>query len=144
MRRSIRSRFRRLAICDKGVAALEFAIIFPLLLAIILSMYDIARSVHLNIRLAEAARLGAEYALRAPSDDVGISNTIMDALPGWTDVAIDPVERSCICPASGPASCSSTCSHAMQRYLTIRVSKGIDRLLIGPSAARGEITVRLR
>lgn len=132
------------AIGDKGVAALEFALLFPLLMAIILSMYDIGRAVHLNIRLAEAARLGAEYGVRAPSDDAGITSTVTNALPGWTGVVVDPVERSCVCPGSGPALCSSSCSVPMTRYLKVRVSKGLDRLLIGPSTAAGEITVQLR
>ncbi|WP_323810832.1 TadE/TadG family type IV pilus assembly protein [Sphingobium baderi] len=132
------------AIGDKGIAALEFALLFPLLLAIILSIYDIGRAVHFNIRLAEAARLGAEYGLRAPSDDAGVANTVMNTLPGWTGVTVDPVERSCVCPGSGPALCSSSCPVPMTRYLKVRVSKPLERLLIGPSTATGETTVRLR
>ena len=144
MKRPAKRRMGKAVIGDRGVAALEFAILFPLLLTIILSMYDIGRAVHLNIRLAEAARLGPEYGLRAPSDDAGITSTVMNALPGWTAVTIDPVERSCVCPGSGPALCSSSCPVPMTRYLKVRVSKGLDRLLIGPSTAAGEITVQLR
>lgn len=46
---------------DRGQALLEFALVAPLLLILIIGLFDIGRLVYINNALAEAAREGARF-----------------------------------------------------------------------------------
>lgn len=52
----------------RGVAALEFAIVLPILVTILLGTTDFGRFAHSSIAIANAARSGAAYASMNPYD----------------------------------------------------------------------------
>jgi Flp pilus assembly protein TadG len=83
--------FRRSALtirCDRrGIAALEFALIAPVLLLLLLGAYDIGSAVQQRLVLQGALRAGARYAISFPDRNDGIVAAMQQAYPStWTGV----------------------------------------------------------
>lgn len=85
---SLRPRRRRVAASTRrGLAALEFAIVLPLLITILLGATDFGRFSHSRIAVVNAARCGAAYASINPYDstnpaawNAGVKNAVTDEL----------------------------------------------------------------
>jgi Flp pilus assembly protein TadG len=61
MIRSLFSRFRRFARCERGASAVEFAFLAPVLIYLAIGMIDVGRYAYYSILAANAARAGAQY-----------------------------------------------------------------------------------
>lgn len=79
----------------RGVAAIEFAIVLPILLTILLGATDFGRFSHSRIAIANAARCGAAYASTNPYDSsnqsawrTGVAQAVTNELSGAA--AFDP------------------------------------------------------
>jgi Flp pilus assembly protein TadG len=100
----------RMALRDKhGVAALEFAIVAPVLIAMALSAYDIGNAVQQRMLLQQALRAGGQYAVSFPVqtnidgslDTNDIAQAVNQALPtGW--LPQNPTVTFSPNPGSGP------------------------------------------
>ena len=130
----------------RGVAALEFAAILPVLAVTLMSLIDLGSAIQQSIRLEAAARAGAQHAMATPSDQAGIANAVRAALPGWTDLTVAPAAMTCVCPGTGPTGCASTtCAVALERYVSISVTRSFTGLLLtGLTTLRGDMTLRIR
>jgi pilus assembly protein CpaE len=64
-----------------GVAAAEFALIAPIMLTLLLGVYDIGNAIQQRLQLELVVRAGAQYALSWPDQTSGIEATITAALP---------------------------------------------------------------
>ena len=63
--------------------------VVPAILVILLGTFDVGNYVLQQTKLAEAANIGAQYAISYPLDTAGITSVVQTALPpAWTDVAI--------------------------------------------------------
>jgi Flp pilus assembly protein TadG len=140
--------FRRLlGVCrDRhGVAALEFAVILPVLALTLMSVIDLGSAIQQTLRLEAAARSGAQYATFTPTDQVGIENAVRSALSGWSNITVQPAIMSCVCPGSGGASCTSTCALGLERYVSIVVTRSFSALLVtNLTTLQGDMTLRIR
>lgn len=67
-----------------GIAAVEFAIVLPFLVILLLGVVDLARAIQAKIILLNISREGANLASRGTADLSGSSQTIMDALAAST------------------------------------------------------------
>ena len=95
----------------RGIAALEFALVAPLLLLMILTTYDVATAMWRTTRLELAARTGAQYAFAKPQDSAGIRSAAMSQLAGWSDVAVASTTMACRCDDGAAVSCATgTCT----------------------------------
>lgn len=81
----------------RGVAALEFAIVLPILLTILLGATDFGRFSHSRIAIVNAARCGAAYASLNPHDssnpaawNAGVKKAVTDELS--ESPAFDPAK----------------------------------------------------
>jgi Flp pilus assembly protein TadG len=139
-------RFRRLACDRRGVAAVEFAVILPVLAVALMGTIDLGSAIQQALRLEAAARAGAQYAMSTPTDQAGIESAVRNALTGWDDVTVQPAAMSCVCPGSGAVSCSSTtCGAALQRYVSIVVTRSFSGLLLADlTILQGDMTLRIR
>lgn len=81
---------------DRGAAAVEAALVLPLLLMIVFGIIDIGRMVNAQLRVTEAAREGAR-ALALGANPQARVQTVMGAP---TDVSID---SDCDAPATDDA-----------------------------------------
>jgi hypothetical protein len=111
------------ALGRRGVAAMELALVMPLLLLTLVFAIDLGGALEQSIRLENAARNGAQYALSYPSDAAGIREQVRQSLPGWDDVQIDNPVLRCICPGNRAVNCGNeeTCPTFTERYITISV-----------------------
>jgi Flp pilus assembly protein TadG len=108
---------------DRGAAAVEFAIIFPLLFLILAGIIDFGRAFFTEIQLANAAREGARTAVLmpsppnpAPSVSASISARVSAAAPGMS-------------PSITPAVCASGASGDA----TVEVSTPFQWILLRPA-----------
>lgn len=81
MRRRPRLLPRRAA---RGIAAVEFAIVLPLLAVLLFMVVDLSRAIQAKIILLNISREGANLASRATSDLSGSGQSIMNALAAST------------------------------------------------------------
>lgn len=130
----------------KGVAALEFAVILPVLAIILMGIIDLGRAIEQSLRLEAAARAGAQYAMFAPTDLAGIANAVRGALPGWGDIVVPTPALSCVCPGTGAVACATTsCTTGVEQYVSIAVTRSFDGLLLkNLTTLRGDMTLRIR
>ena len=89
---------------DRGAAAVEFALLLPLLLLIVFGIVDFGRAINAQITLTQAAREGARalalgqatYQTRADAAAIGLSGVTVTDLPDSNGVTGCP-------PGSGQA-----------------------------------------
>jgi Flp pilus assembly protein TadG len=140
LRRSIQAFFRDRA----GVATLEFTIFAPILLLMALGTYDVSRAMHDTMRLETAARVGVEYALRAPSDSAGIQNAALNTLQAVNGAVVNPAVMTCSCPGVAEGPCGAPCT-GMKRYISLVVQENFTGVLIKSiTVLHGNATARLR
>ena len=97
-----------------GVSAIEFAFVAPFLCALLLGIADFGIGFRDQMEVGNAARAGAEYAIKKGWDSTSIQNAITHAttLSGLT--ANPAPTQTCGCPSSTlgvvAATCGVTCS----------------------------------
>jgi Flp pilus assembly protein TadG len=75
----------------RGQGLVEFALILPVLLLIMLAILDFGRAIYAYSVVSNCAREGARYASVAPDDTAGILNTARGA-----GIALDPAQLSVV------------------------------------------------
>jgi hypothetical protein len=111
---NIRNTLGRLRRDQRGVSALEFAIMAPITLTLMLGAYDFGNAAQQQIDLQEAVRSGGAYALNHPTDVSGIQSIVQNSLPtGWTLTntgGVAAVACSCLNPTDGSVTSLSECN----------------------------------
>ncbi len=99
---------------DRGAAAVEFALVLPILLVLVFGIIDFGRAYMAQISLTQAAREGARLsALGRPSGEV--TSRVQDAAQPLTGVAVSPGG----CPATPGLTDRTTVTATLQfQYLT--------------------------
>lgn len=64
---------------DEGAAAVELALLLPLLLTILLGILGFGRAFHTQLELSNAAQEGARYMVFSPSASVGTAQGVVVA-----------------------------------------------------------------
>lgn len=124
----------RTAIRDRrGVAAIEFAIMVPILSLMVVSVTDIGLAVYRKMQVEDAAQAGAQYAILHGFDTNGISSavtsatnsTAMTASPGPvqfygcpTSTGVSVVSAGTVCTGGAQAGTYATVS-AQATYNTL-------------------------
>lgn len=164
---------RFLARRDRGVSALEFALVMPLVMLIMVAVADFGNALQQAIRLESAARAGAQVAFTHPGDTqynnndpnaTLVTNTVLASLSGWPQaqsctngegngVCVTYVSW-CQCPQTGGAAgtsfaydCSSNTPPCedFERYASVTVTRNYSPLLVVPiSTLRGNVEIRVR
>jgi len=124
MANRITSLFRR---DRRGVAALEFALIAPVMIILLAGTANIGLAVDHAINLSNAARAGAQYVIAVPSDTAGARAAAQAVLPGAT---VTVGAMVCTCPVTGSSSggptvaCNvTTCTTGLTRSVTVTVTR---------------------
>jgi len=99
----------RLCRCREGVSAVEFGMIAPAMIVLLAGLVDLAGAMQQTIRLENAARAGAQYAMSFPGDTAGIIAATAAAV-GGTGATVAVVPAFCACPGGSTAtvSCEGT------------------------------------
>ena len=127
MRTKLRILSRRLEALrsgDRGTFAIEHALVMPFLLLLLSGAIDLGYALNQSSSLSGAARAGAQYAMRFPSDADGIKDVVTKA------VSYDPAsltvtsKLTCECQDGTAVACSDSCGGtAPLAYVTVNVSK---------------------
>jgi Flp pilus assembly protein TadG len=101
---------------QRGVSAIEFAVIGSIVVALALGAYDLGNAAQQQVQLQEAVRSGGAYASDWPTDVTGIQNAVASALPnGWTLTnpgGVAAVACSCLDPSTGNVATLGGCTTA--------------------------------
>ena len=131
---------QRFVCSERGVSAVEFGLIVPVLVLLMLGAFDFAQGFREKQRLVNAAQAGAQYAAQNRSFvDIPIANVeqrVRDNAEDTTN-ALDVAARYyCVCPAAGPeVLCTSTCGkppRLPRRFVEVDVQYAVDLLFAYP------------
>lgn len=84
----IRPPSRGRAVRDRGAAAVEFALVLPLLLLVVFGLIDFGRVLNAQITLTQAAREGVRLAALGYSDS-DVADRVQAAATGLSGVSVD-------------------------------------------------------
>jgi Flp pilus assembly protein TadG len=138
----------------RGSAAIEFAIIAPLLLIMLAGLVELGFAAREAMLVQDAAEVGAGYAVKNGWDSAGISSAVVNAT-GATGVTASPAPvQFCGCPvASGISTvlCTAKCPDTTSPGTYVRVSASVAHTAILsnlglpiPATLTGRATVRLQ
>jgi Flp pilus assembly protein TadG len=127
IRRSLRRGDRR------GTAAIEFALLSPILLALLLGVVELGFGIYAAIQAQSAAEAGALYAAKHGWDSAGISAAVVNATGASSMAATPAPTLFCGCPSvTGVAAiaCNSTCTGGSQPGEYVQINSALARLSI--------------
>jgi Flp pilus assembly protein TadG len=104
----VRSFLSRAARNTDGAAAIEFAIVVPVLTLMVIAVSDIGLGVYHKMQVEDAAQVGAAYAVRNGFDVNAITNAVLNATNASMISASPAPMQFCGC-ATGSSINSVTC-----------------------------------
>jgi len=84
---------------ERGQSLVEFALMLPILLLLLLGAIDLGRAFHSSISITNAAREGAFYGASKPTDSSGIATRVRQELGLAASDASVSVSTACSAPA---------------------------------------------
>lgn len=135
---------QRKSLNRRGVAAVELALLAPVLLLFLFGAFDVANSTQNSIRLERAAQAGAQYALGNSSDMVAVRGAVIAAWPQLTNADVPLPVLSCQC-LTVTVACNASCASGLIKTITVTASRTLVPLLL-PTATRstGHAVARLQ
>jgi Flp pilus assembly protein TadG len=128
-------RARRISEDERGVTAVEFAMIAPILIAMMISIVDLGLGLYTDTQLANAAQAGAAYAMQKGYDSSTMT-TVAQSSTRLTGVTVN-VSQYCGCPSANgvvSATCGSSCGDGLTAgtYAQVAATKDYSTLLSYP------------
>jgi Flp pilus assembly protein TadG len=118
---------RRLQCDSRGIAAVEFAMIVPILLLMFVCISDFGIGIYTNMQVENAAQYGAEYAVVNGYDTSAITNAVRGST-SLNNISVSPTQF-CGCPSGSSitsTSCTATCSDGSTAGTFVQVSVAHD------------------
>lgn len=139
---------------DSGVAALEFALIAPMLAFLMTGGFDFGRAIYEQHRLSSAARAGVQYAIQSSTTWTNSSSIIAAARADAGDASnsLTVTAGECTCP-TGTSRCAATSactgSTLAGTYVKVAVSESYTTLLhypfvSSPLSLSGQAMIRVQ
>lgn len=130
---------------ERGAAAVEFALIIPVILAALTGIANYGLAMYNKMELVSAARAGAQQAILDRTDTTAIKNAVVDSTNlGITTANVTTVE-SCMCSDGSTTTCGVACvdGDPNHYYMTITANYTHTLLLLGTSInLSGSVKVR--
>jgi Flp pilus assembly protein TadG len=131
---------RRLARADGGTGLVEFALVAPVMMFLLIGLIEVGRFTYFGILAAHAAEAGVQYGAQTTLtalDTTGVTNAAAgDAqnLPNWH------VTRTIVCSINGqvsvcPANNTNSVSPNLVYYVQVQVTATFNSLLNYPGIA---------
>jgi Flp pilus assembly protein TadG len=131
--RNFAGSLRRLLRCDRGVAAVEFGLAAPILLAVLIPVADLGMAFSKEQQLRQAVQAGAQYAAAQSSWDPGAISNVVAGATALSGISVSPAPRwICGCPGVGTAGPNSSAI----------ISSGIVWVACGSTCPQGQTAGR--
>lgn len=121
--------FRRFTRARRASAAVEFAIVGPLLLLLATGIYDYGTAMWQKMQVANAARVGAAYVTTTGWNAAAVTLAVQGAT-GLAGITASPAPtQACGCPDAArgivAAACGSACASGdlASNYVTVHATK---------------------
>lgn len=128
----------RLVRCSRGASALELALLSPVLLLLLVGVFDFGSAIRGKMQLNNAATAGAQFAVLDDRDANGLRTAVSSATPLGGDFTVTTA-RVCECLDGRVVSCSSpdSCGTGTRRrqFIEVAVSRPFPLLLDYPGVA---------
>jgi len=151
--RFLKKNATRLVLSRRGAAAVEFALLVPIVAAALAGLANYGMAMIEKMELENAARAGAQMAANDRTATTTIQNAVINANDLSLSTSDVTLTESCWCAdVSAMATCGSTCAdgQAAQYFMTVSVSKTFDYIfgfnyLMGSSTTlTGSVKVRTK
>lgn len=140
--------------CVRGNISIEFALVLPFLLLLVMGAYDFGRGFAEKLRLNSAARAGAQYALshyNMVSDVNGVIQSARDDADDLDGTLSVTPRYYCTCLTGGEIACGTSCSggEVPMRYIEVDVAGPFELMFDYPMTSgsmtlQGHAELRLR
>jgi Flp pilus assembly protein TadG len=129
MRNNPLGRARRVLADSSGNLMIEMAFALPLILLLLIGLFDLGRLGLQKSALLQGARAGAQYGMTAPNETSNINDTAQSAT-GLTGVTATN-NVFCECVSGTPVDCGTTCtgSQTKKTYITVQTTKSFSSVL---------------
>lgn len=144
MLRKLMKRFRR---NQRGVAAVEFALIAPLFALLGVCTADIGFAVAAKIDMDQSLRGAAQVAMANLHDDTQLQTALQQSFGGQTPVPTVTAASQCECSSGGGAtSCYAPCGggNAPLVFVDMTMTKAYNAIILPDMTLTSKITIRLR
>ncbi len=132
----MRTFIRRMRLENRGTAAVELAILAPVLGSLITGAWDFGNALLQQERLSNAARAGAAFALTGMADFTNYTGMIQAARNDASDTnnALSvTAQQACTCPTGSSVSCTGSCTGgSVWTYAQVTVSEKYTTLISYP------------
>ena len=135
----------RLAFSRRGAAAVEFAILVPVILAALTGIVNFGLVMFDKMELVSAARAGAQLALIDRTDTTGIAQAVVASTNLSLTTSDVTTTEFCECADGTTVTCGTTCVDASSNryFMTISASYNHTLLLLGTTMSlTGSTTIR--
>ena len=97
---------------ERGAAAVEFALVFPLVIMLLLTVMEFSRLWNIQATLTDASGIAARYAgIHHEDDDVIADATALaTAVPGFVDWSVATIDVTADCEGAGVATAALSVS----------------------------------
>ena len=132
----------------RGVVAVEHALAAPFLLLLLSGLIDLGYALQQSSSLSTAARAGAQYAMRFPSDSDGITQVVRKAVTYDPDTLTINATLACECSDGTSVTCTDKCAGAAPKaYVSITISKAYSSplptaMILGITTVSGSAVMR--
>lgn len=145
----------RLAASRRGAAAVEFAILVPVIAAAVTGVANYGLVTFDKMELANAARAGAQLAMAngdnsSAANQTAIKTAVVASISSGANITTADVTttQACQCSDESTITCGDTCtvdSNLSQYYMTVTVTHDFDLLLLpGDLTVTGTVRVRTK
>jgi len=129
-----------------GASAVEFALIAPVMIVMLLGLLDYAIGAFHSMELESAARSGAQYAMLDSSDTSVIQTTVENSTNLDTDNLTVTITEYCECSDGSTVACAGSCGTGDVRgYMEILATYAHTPIFLpGTMTLTGDSTIRTR
>lgn len=133
---------KRLLLATAGTSVVEFALVAPVLLFLVIGVIEVGRYEYFAILTANAARAGAQYGaqdLETAYDNDGITAAVLQDggnLPNWSAPGAITVNQLCAISGNAPGTCATPWGSSPPQntiyYVQVQVTGVFSSLLSFP------------
>ena len=127
-----------LAASARGAAAVEFALLVPVILAGLTGVANYGLAMYEKMELVSAARAGAQMAIRDRTATTSIAQIVVDSTNLSITTSDVSTSETCWCAdIDATFTCGTTCADGdpSQYFMTVTVTKTFTPVILGENAA---------